>query len=191
MTTPTYEGVFVALLPQRGSELVDLLREALRQFLGNRDARSWNIEFGALRTPAGAVVFRPTSGAEDFPWKEGFADLAKLVSQLGPGRCWALAQQKGRGEEGWAEGAVFDRGERVGGEESAGGAGDVLAWYAEQLALSENEVLALFESCDQRAGLTSGQERIEDEIDQILEKARQEFQRYRELKEARERDETQ
>lgn len=191
MTTATYEGVFVALVPQRGSELADLLREALRQFLGDRDARSWNVEFGSLRTPAGAVVFRPTSPAEAFPWKDGFADLAKLVSQLGPGRCWALAAQKGKVEEGWAEGVAFDRGDRVGGEESRGGAGDVLAWFGEQLALSENEVVALFESCDQSVGLTSGQERIEDEIDQILERARKEFQRYRELKEARERDEAQ
>ncbi|MGC4113557.1 MAG: hypothetical protein QM765_02605 [Myxococcales bacterium] len=191
MTTATYEGVFVALLPQRGSELADLLREALKQYLGDRDPRAWSIEFGALRTPAGAVVFRPASGAEAFPWKDGFADLAKLVSQLGPGRCWALAMQKGRSDEGWAEGAAFDRGERVGGEESATGTGDVLAWFAEQLALSENEVLALFESCDQTVGLTSGQERIEDEIDQILERARKEFQRYRQLKEARERDEVQ
>ena len=52
-------------------------------------------------------------------------------------------------------------------------------------------MLALFESCDQSAGITSGQERIEDEIDQILERARKEFQRYRELKEARERGDAQ
>ena len=192
MTTATYEGVFVALVPQRGSELVDLLREAVRQFLGDRDVRSWSIELGPLRTPAGAVVFRPSSKAEPFPWKEGgFVDLAKLVSQLGPGRCWALALQKGRSDQGWAEGAAFDRGERVGGEESNGGGAELLAWFGEQLALSENEVLALFESFDQVVGLTSGQERIEDEIDQILERARQEFRRYRELKEARERDEAQ
>jgi len=193
MTTATYEGVFVALVPQRGSELVDLLREGLRQFLGDRDVRTWTIEFGSLRTPAGAVVFRPTSSTEPFPWKEGgFAELAKLVSHLGPGRCWALALQKGKSsDEGWAEGVAFDRGERVGGEESSTGGSDLLAWFGEQLALSENEVLALFESCDQSVGLTSGQERIEDEIDQILERARKEFQRYRELKEARERDETQ
>ncbi|MBI5548086.1 MAG: hypothetical protein HY901_29755 [Deltaproteobacteria bacterium] len=192
MTTAVYEGVFVALVPQRGAELLELLREAGRAFLGERDARSWTIELGPLRTPAGAVVFRLVSTVEPFPWRDGsYAELASLVSKQGPGRCWALALQQGKGDEGWAEGIAFDRGERVAGEESKAGRAELLAWFGEQLALSENEVLALFESCDQSVGLVSGQERIEDEVDQILERARKEFQRYRELKEARERKEVQ
>jgi hypothetical protein len=192
MAAASYEGIFVALVPQRGSELVELLREVARQFLGDRDSRTWAIEFGPLRTPAGAVVFRLASTAEPFPWRDGaFVDLARHVSQLGPGRCWGLAMEKAKAEDGWAEGVAFDRGERLAGEESTSGPQEILAWFGEQLALSENEVVALFESCDQSAGLTSGQERIEDEIDQILERARREFQRYRELKEARERGEAQ
>ena len=192
MTAATYEGIFVALVPQRGSERVDLLREAARQFLGDRDTRLWVIEFGPLRTPAGAVVFRLSCASEVFPWKDGgHAELARLVSKLGPGRCWALALEKARGDDGWAEGLAYDRGDRVAAEESASGAAELLAWFGEQLALSENEVLALFESCDQSVALNSGEERFEDEIDQILARARKEFQRYRELKEARERGDAQ
>lgn len=187
MVTRTCEGVFVALVPQRGSELVELLREAVRQFLGDRDHRPWTIELGPLRTPAGAVAFRLVLTEESFSLREGYADLARLVSQLGPGRCWALALEKSKGEEGWAEGVAFDRGERLAFEESNAGSTEILAWFGEQLALSENEVLALFEVCDQSVGLDSGQERFEDEIDQILERARKEYQRYQELKEARER----
>lgn len=188
MATRSYEGVFVALVPQRGSELLELLREAARQILGDRAPRGWTLEFGPLRTPAGAVVFRLTSASEAFPWRDGgLADLAKAVSHLGPGRCWALALEKAKGDAGWGEGVAFDRGERLASEESSGGSAELLAWFGEQLALSENEVLALFESCDQSAPLEAGAERFEDEVDQLLEKARKEFQRYRELKEARER----
>ncbi len=190
MSTRSFEGVFVALVPQRGSELVDLLREAARQFLGTRDPRPWTIEYGPLRTPAGAVVFRLTSKSEAFPWLDGgHHEIARLVSALGPGRCWALGLEESRGGEGWAEGVIFDRGERLTVEESTSGSAELLAWFAEQLALSENEVLALFESCDQAVGLSSGAERVEDEIDQILEKARREFRRYQQLKGTRQKGE--
>ena len=192
MAKGTYEGIFVALVPQRGSERVDLLREAGRQLLRDKDPRAWVLEFGPLRTPSGAVVFRLSSATEAFPWKDGaVAELARLVSKLGPGRCWALAMERSKSEEGWAEGAAYDRGERLAGDESSSGPAELLAWFGEQLALSENEVVALFESCDQSVGLDSGEERFEDEIDQILERARKEFQRYRELKEARERGDAQ
>jgi hypothetical protein len=190
MKTPTYEGILVALLPQRSSALLELLREASKELLGARELSTWNLEFGQLRSPAGTVAFRLTHPSEPFPWRDGgAAQLAEIVSRLGPGRCWAVALENPArvGEsEGWAEGVVFDRGERVGYEESSGAEGrsDLLAWFAEQLALSENEVLALFESCDQVAGILEGEERVDDEIDQILARARNEFERYRQLKTA-------
>jgi hypothetical protein len=188
MKSPSYEGVFVALIPQRGSALLELLREAGREMLGARELKSWNVELGQLGSPAGAVAFRLSHPTEPFPWRDGGpAQLAEIVSRMGPGRCWAVALEQAprTGEnEGWAETVAFDRGERVGGEESTGvdAASDQLAWLGEQLALSENEVLALFESCDQTAGLLEGEERFDDEIDQILARARQEYERYRQLR---------
>jgi hypothetical protein len=189
MVSHSYEGVFVALLPQRGSELLELLREVSKQFLGDRDPRSWALELGPLQTPAGAIAFRLVSSQEDFPWRDGAAaEFCRRVSLLGPGRCWVLAIEKGRGEfEGWCEGMVYDRGERKDYEESNNGSTDLLAWFGEQLALSENEVMALFESCDQTMSLTGGAGQFEDEIDSILDRAKREFQKYRELKQARER----
>jgi hypothetical protein len=191
-----YEGVYVALVPQRGSALLELLRQAARQFLGDKDLKSWSVEFGHLATPSGAVVFRLNNPNEPFNWRDGgYAQLARVVSELGPGRCWAMAVERAprTGDaEGWAEGVAFDRGERVAIEESAGaeGAADLRAWFGEQLALSENEVLALFESCDQRAGVVAGEEKSEDEIDQILGRARREFDRYKQLKAERERQQS-
>jgi hypothetical protein len=193
MKTPSFEGIFVALLPQRQSALIDLLREACRELLGSRELKSWSIELGQLASPTGTVAFRLKHPSEPFPWRDGApAQLAEIVSRLGPGRCWAIAMEtrpRGGESEGWAEGVVYDRGERVGYEESSGpdGRADLLAWFGEQLALSENEVLALFESCDQIVGVLEGEERFDDEIDQILSRARQEFERYRRLKDARER----
>ena len=194
MKTPSYEGIFVALVPQRASSLLELLREATREFLGARELKDWGIELGYLASPAGTVAFRLTHPTEPFPWREGGASqLAEIVSRLGPGRCWALAMERKprAGEsEGWAEGVIYDRGERVGGEEAGGSEGhaDLLAWFGEQLALSENEVLALFESCDQGAGVLEGDERFDDEIDQILSRARREFERYHKLKGERDDD---
>ena len=192
---PVYEGVILALVSQRGAALVELLREVAQQWLGERDARSWSIEFGQVSSPAGAVVFRLISADGAFPWREGApADLARLASKLGPGRGWALALEKvarAADDEGWAEAVAYDRGDQVALEEASGqgGAATLLAWFGELLALSENEVLALFESCDQVVGVTAGEERFEDEIDQILDRARKEFQRYRDLKAAREKGE--
>jgi hypothetical protein len=197
MKTPAYEGIFVALVPQRGSALLELLRDAARQFLGDKaDPSSWSLELGPLSAPAGAVAFRLTHASDPFPWRDGrYDELARLVSKLGPGRCWALSVEKlskaGVGD-GWAEGVHYDRGERRGHEEGAGAEGPagLLAWFGEQLALSENEVLALFEAPDQRAGLVDGGERGEDEIDLLLDKARKEYQRYQQLKEQRERSQS-
>jgi hypothetical protein len=194
MSTPGYEGVFVVLLPQRGRALTELLLDAARQFLGERDLRSWSLEYGPLSTPAGAVAFRLSHPNQPFPWREITADLALSLSKLGPGRCWALVMEKpsrGGEGEGWAEGFAYDRGERVGYEEASGPSSstDLMAWFGEELALSENEVQALFESCEQRISMVAGEAKAEDEIDQILERARQEFQRYRELRDAREREE--
>jgi hypothetical protein len=193
MKTRTYEGVLVALLPQRGEALVEVLRDAASRVLGERDRNLWTIEFGHLRSPAGGVAFRLSSASEPFPWRDGGAiDLARAISELGPGRCWALALEKVQkhGEvAGWAEGAIYDRGAQVTYEDAAGPSArnDLLAWFGEELALSENEVLAVLESCDQTVGVIAGDERFEDEVDQALARARREFQRYRQLKEGRER----
>ena len=190
MKTSSFEGIFVALVPQRQSALIELLREACREFLGPRELKSWSIELGQLASPAGTVAFRLTHPSEPFPWRDG-AQLAEVVSRLGPGRCWAMAMEtrpRAGDSESWAEGVGYDRGERVGYEEASGpdGRADLLAWFGEQLALSENEVHALFESCDQAAGVLEGEEHFDDEIDQILSRARGEFERYRRLKDARE-----
>ncbi len=193
MKTPQYEGVFVALVPQRGNALLELLRSAARQFLGDKETHSWTIELGHVQSPAGAVVFRLSNPAKPFPWRDGsYAQLARAVSEAGPGRCWAIAVERiprVGDSEGWAEGVAFDRGEQQAVEECTGadGPSELRAWFGEQLALSENEVLALFESCDQRVGVTAGEEKYEDEIDQILGRARREFDHYRKLKSERER----
>ena len=196
MKTPAYEGIFVALVPQRGTALIELLRDVARQYLGGKDLQGWVLETGQLTAPAGAVAFRLAHVSDPFPWRDGrYDELARLVSKLGPGRCWALSIEKldkvGEGD-GWAEGVSYDRGERRDHEEASGadGPASLLAWFGEQLALSENEVLGLFEACDQRVSLVEGGERFEDEIDRLLDKARKEYQRYRELKEQRERSQS-
>lgn len=195
MKTPApCEGIFVALVPQRGSALLELLREASRQLLADRDLQGWTIEFGQLQTPAGGVALRLTHPTEKLPWRDGKAfALAEQLSKAGPGRCWALALEKPGDGEGWAEGVAFDRGEQTDSEESTGvdAPAAITAWLGEQLALSENEVLALFEACDQQVELQEASAKGEDEIDQLLDRARKEFQRYRELKERRERSEGQ
>lgn len=190
-TGSTFEGVFVALLPQRGSTLAEALREAAREFLGERPLAGWSVEYGLLAAPAGAVVFRLVHESEPpVGWRDGaFSHLARIASTFGPGRCWALAleRQGGADPKGWAEGVAFQDGERLALEQTDSEPAEVLAWFGEQLALSENEVLALFGSCDQRINLLAGPERPLDEIDEILDRARREFEHYRALRDARER----
>ncbi len=192
-TGSTFEGVFVALLPQRGSMLAEALREAAREFLAERPLAGWSLEYGLLATPVGGVVFRLVHDGElAIGWRDGsFSELARIASASGPGRCWSLALERRGGVEpkGWAEGVAFEDGERRMLEKTESEPAEILAWFGEQLALSENEVLSLFGSCDQRINLLAGPERPLDEIDEILERARREFERYRALRDARERGE--
>lgn len=186
----TSEGIFVALLPQRGPALVEALREAAVRHLGERPLAGWQIEYGLLPGIPGAVAFRLSHATEPFPWHQGgLTHLARLVSAVGPGRCWALAVERGAGSDllARAECAVFDRGRERIPERPADDPAEVLAWFAEQLALSENEVLALFGACDRRASLQVDAGVPLDEVDEILERARREFARYRALRDARER----
>jgi hypothetical protein len=193
MTTgATFEGIYVAFLPQGGRALADALREASRQFLGERPHAGWYLEYGLLSAMPGAVAFRLCNEVEPFAWRSaGFVRLASLASAIGPGRCFGLALQRRPGPEplSWAEGVAFDGGRRVAHEQDLADPAEALAWFGEQLALSENEVLALFGACDQRIGLQAGAERPLDEIDEILDRARREFERYRALRDARERGE--
>jgi hypothetical protein len=187
-TRATAEGIFVALLPQRGQALVEALREAARQFLGESAPAGWALEYGLIAAPAGAVAFRLVHEAEAFGWREsGFGHLARLASVAGPGRCFGLAlERQGSGPPAWADGIAFDGGRRLTEEQAAAEPAEILAWFGEQLALSENEVLALLGACDLRVELGGG-ERGPDEIDEILARARREFERYRALRDARER----
>lgn len=193
MKTRTYEGIFVALLPQRGDALLELLRDCAGRFLEGKDKDAWSIEYGALTSPAGGVAFRLAHATDVFPWRDGgYMELARAVSKHGQGRVWAVGLEKVAklGEpEGWAEGIIFDRGEQTLFEEATGPSArtDLVAWFAQELALSENEVMAVFESCDQSAGVVAGEEKFEDEVDQALARARREFLRYQQLKEERER----
>ncbi|MFN7134679.1 MAG: hypothetical protein ACK4N5_21550 [Myxococcales bacterium] len=188
-----FEGIFIALVPQRASALLELLREAAGQFLGERDQRQWSLEYGALKSPSGTVAFRLSHSTEPFPWgNSGYLELARLVSKLGPGKVWALVSRPpGKGErDGWAEAVVYDGGERTEHFEATGpdARGELHAWAGEELALSENELLALYESCEQTASVEEGTGRFEDEVDQALDRARREYQRYQELKRAREKN---
>lgn len=189
-----YEGIFVALLPQKGSSLHELLREAAGQFLGDREKRLWSIELGPVKGPTANAVFRLRHPTEPFPWREsGYMELARLVSKQGAGRVWAFVHERSRAgaRGGWAEAVCYDNGEQSDHFEVTGAdaSAELFAWVGEALALSENEVLALFESCDQTIGLLEGSERFEDEVDQALERARREYQRYLDLKRAREKGE--
>lgn len=186
------EGIFVALLPQRGPALIEALREACVRYLGERPLSGWQVEYGLLPSSPGAVVFRLCHATESFPWLQGgLAHLARLASAIGPGRCWGLALERRVGPEPFASaaGVAFDRGREMALERPAEEPAELLAWFGEQLALSENEVLALFGACDQRASLAAGPGMPLDEIDEILDRARREFARYRALRDARERGE--
>ncbi len=193
--TEKYEGVFVALLPQKGSGLIELLRDASSQFLGEREKRLWSIELGPLKGPTANAVFRLRHPTEPFPWRDsGYMDLARRVSRLAGGRVFGVVYEqptRAGDRAGWAEAVCYDSGERADHFEAKGtdAASELFAWVGEALAMSENEVLALFESCDQVVGLEEGSERFEDEVDQALERARREYQRYQELKRAREKGE--
>ncbi len=180
----------MALLSPRGPTLVEALREAAIRFLAERPLAGWQLEYGRVPSMPGAVAFRLSHVAELFPWRAGgLTHLARLVSAVGQCRCWGLALDRQRGTEPAAsvEAAAFDRGHERVLEVPADDPVEVLAWFGEQLALSENEVLALFGVPDQRVGLSVGPPGPLDEIDEILDRARREFARYRALRDARER----